>query len=71
MIYGLQHPNGRVQTNCVETSEPWVWALMYSRQRYKEKIVHPSKVPPDFITAAKQAGFRVVELRPLDLEEAK
>lgn len=67
IVWGLERPNGHIVLNILEATEMWVWALFYSRQYWKRKQVHPSQVPPDFITCCKAQGYRAVKLsRTLD-----
>lgn len=51
--------------NILECSEDWAWAVFYHNQKSKKpRNTLPSQVPPDFINALKELGYKAVRLVP-------
>jgi hypothetical protein len=58
--FAIRHPKGNLLLNILEVSEGWAWAVFYMNQVKEYHL--PSDVPPDWIKALRESGYRCVEM---------
>jgi len=60
--FAIKTPEYGLVVNILEISEGWAWAVFYQNQGKEYRDTPPSKVPPDWINALKERGYRCVEV---------